>query len=99
LLDLKDLQSTIAYLTSDEGKGELKGIGGVSSATAGVILRVIVALQAQGADVFFGEPAFETSDLLRTAPDGRGVISALELPAVQPYVGGVEKPRPVFCFD
>lgn len=83
LLDLKDLQSTIAYLTSDEGKAELKGIGGVSSATAGVILREIVALQAQGADVFFGEPAFATSDLLRTAPDGRGVISALELPAVQ----------------
>ncbi len=83
LLDLKDLQSTIAYLTSDEGKAELKGIGGVSSATAGVILREIVALQAQGADVFFGEPAFATSELLRTAPDGRGVISALELPAVQ----------------
>ncbi|MBN0041301.1 DUF853 family protein [Cellulosimicrobium cellulans] len=83
LLDLKDLQSTIAYLTSDEGKVELKGIGGVSSATAGVILREIVALQAQGADVFFGEPAFATSDLLRTASDGRGVISALELPAVQ----------------
>jgi len=83
LLDLKDLQSTIAYLTSDEGKAELKGIGGVSSATAGVILREIVALQAQSADVFFGEPAFATSELLRTAPDGRGVISALELPAVQ----------------
>ncbi|GED11824.1 ATPase [Cellulosimicrobium cellulans] len=83
LLDLKDLRSTIAYLTSDEGKAELKGIGGVSSATTGVILREIVALQAQGADVFFGEPAFATSDLLRTAPDGRGVISALELPAVQ----------------
>lgn len=83
LLDLKDLQSTIAYLTSDEGKAELKGIGGVSSATAGVILREIVALQAQGADVFFGEPAFATSELLRVAPDGRGVISALELPAVQ----------------
>ncbi len=83
LLDLKDLQSTIAYLTSDEGKHELKGIGGVSGATAGVILREIVALQAQGADVFFGEPAFRTSDLIRTAADGRGVISALELPDVQ----------------
>ncbi|WP_454043495.1 helicase HerA-like domain-containing protein [Cellulosimicrobium sp. Marseille-Q8652] len=83
LLDLKDLQSTIAYLTSDEGRAELKGLGGVSAATAGVILREIVALQAQGADVFFGEPAFATSDLLRTAPDGRGVVSALELPAVQ----------------
>ncbi|MFE7406192.1 helicase HerA-like domain-containing protein [Isoptericola sp. NPDC057559] len=83
LLDLKDLQSTIAYLTSDEGKAQLKGIGGVSAATAGVILREIVGLQAQGGDVFFGEPAFETSDLLRTAPDGRGLVSALELPGVQ----------------
>lgn len=83
LLDLKDLQSTIAYLTGEDGKAELKGIGGVSSATAGVILREIVALQAQGADVFFGEPAFATTDLIRTAADGRGVISALELPEVQ----------------
>lgn len=83
LLDLKDLQATIAYLVSDEGKDELRGIGGLSSATAGVILREIVALQAQGADVFFGEPAFETKDLLRVAADGRGVISVLELPAVQ----------------
>ena len=82
LLDLKDLQATIAYLTSDEGKDELKGIGGVSGATAGVILREIVGLQAQGADAFFGEPAFATSDFMRTTADGRGVISALELPAV-----------------
>jgi len=83
LLDLKDLQSTITFLVSDEGKDELKGIGGLSAATAGVILREIVGLQAQGADVFFGEPAFATSDLLRTTADGRGLISALELPSVQ----------------
>ncbi|GAA1404330.1 DUF853 family protein [Oerskovia paurometabola] len=83
LLDLKDLQSTIAYLTSDEGKAELKGIGGLSAATAGVVLREIVTLQAQGGDVFFGEPAFDTTELLRVAADGRGTISALELPAVQ----------------
>ncbi|HEY3437835.1 MAG TPA: helicase HerA-like domain-containing protein [Actinotalea sp.] len=83
LLDLKDLQAVIAHLVSDEGKAELKGIGGLSSATAGVILREIVALQGQGADVFFGEPAFSTSDLMRTSADGRGIVSALELPAVQ----------------
>ena len=65
LLDLKDLQSVVAYLVSDEGKAQLKGIGGLSAATAGVILREIVGLQAQGADVFFGEPAFASSDLLR----------------------------------
>nr|BFF21114.1 hypothetical protein GCM10025730_46350 [Promicromonospora thailandica] len=82
LLDLKDLQSVIAYLTSDEGKGELKGIGGVSAATAGVILREIVGLEGQGADVFFGEPAFATSDLIATRDD-LGVLSVLELPAVQ----------------
>lgn len=83
LLDLKDLQATIAYLVSDEGKPLLKGIGGLSAATAGVILREIVSLQSQGADAFFGEPAFDVSELLTTTPDGRGVISALELPAVQ----------------
>ncbi|PJI93339.1 helicase HerA-like domain-containing protein [Luteimicrobium subarcticum] len=83
LLDLKDLQATVAFLTSDEGRAELKGVGGVSAATAGVILREITALQAQGADVFFGEPAFDTADLLRTTADGRGVVSCLELPDVQ----------------
>jgi DNA helicase HerA-like ATPase len=82
LLDLKDLQSVIAHLTSDEGKDELKGIGGVSAATAGVILREIVGLESQGADVFFGEPAFSTSDLIAAKGD-LGVLSVLELPAVQ----------------
>ncbi|MDN4478442.1 DUF853 family protein [Demequina sp. SYSU T00039] len=80
LLDLKDLRAVIQHLTSDEGKAELKGIGGVSSQTAGVLLREIANLQAQGGDEFFGEPAFDTMDLLRTTPEGRGVISALELP-------------------
>lgn len=79
LLDLKDLRSVIAYLTSEDGKQELREIGGISTATAGVILREIAALQAQGADAFFGEPAFATADLLRTVA-GRGVISSLELP-------------------
>ncbi|MDC7121029.1 DUF853 domain-containing protein [Cellulomonas fimi] len=83
LLDLADLRAALQWLTSDDGKAELAGIGGLSKATAGVILREIVALQGQGADAFFGEPAFEVEDLLRTAADGRGVVSALELPGVQ----------------
>jgi len=83
LLDLKDLRAVIQFLNTDEGKDELKLIGGVSSATAGVLLREIATLQAQGADEFFGEPAFNTMDLLKTAADGRGVISALELPSLQ----------------
>jgi DNA helicase HerA-like ATPase len=83
LLDLKDLRSVLTWLTSDEGKSDLKGLGGLSPATAGVILRELIGLEDLGGDTFFGEPAWEPTDLLRTAPDGRGVISAVELSAVQ----------------
>ena len=78
LLDTKDLRSVIQHLTSDEGKADLKGIGGVSSATAGVILRALVNLEAAGGEDFFGEPEFEPADLLRVV-DGKGVVSLLEL--------------------
>jgi DNA helicase HerA-like ATPase len=83
LLDLKDLRSVVSWLISDEGKPELKNLGGLSSATAGVILRDLIGLEQLGGDVFFGEPEWEPADLIRTAPDGRGVISAVELAAVQ----------------
>jgi DNA helicase HerA-like ATPase len=83
LLDIKDLRAVIAYLVSDEGKGELKELGGLSAATAGVILRQLIAFQDQGAEVFFGEPEFDTAELLRLAPDGRGIVSVLELPSLQ----------------
>lgn len=78
LLDLKDLRQTIAHLTSDEGKAELQGIGGVSKATAGVILRAIVNLEAAGGDTFFGEPELETEDLLDVV-GGQGVLNLIEL--------------------
>ena len=82
LLDLKDLRALIQFLTSKEGKAELQGIGGISSATAGVILRELTAFEASGADVFFGEPAFDPQLLLARAADGTGVVSCLELPGV-----------------
>jgi DNA helicase HerA-like ATPase len=87
LLDLKDLRALISYLTSDEGKADLAGIGGLSKATAGVILRELITLENNGGDVFFGEPEWEPADLMRTAPDGRGIISALELAQVQDKPG------------
>ncbi|WP_426403934.1 helicase HerA-like domain-containing protein [Streptomyces sp. R-07] len=83
LIDLKDLRAVVAFLVSDTGKAELKGIGGLSTVTAGVILRSITAFEQQGAGDFFGEPEFDTDELLRTAADGRGIVSVLELPAVQ----------------
>ncbi|MGE9807222.1 helicase HerA-like domain-containing protein [Janibacter sp. G1551] len=82
LLDLKDLRAVISHLTSDEGKEELKALGGLSKATAGVILRELIAFEDQGADAFFGEPEFDTADLMRTR-DGQGLVTCLELPAVQ----------------
>jgi DNA helicase HerA-like ATPase len=83
LIDLKDLRAVIQFLTSDEGKDELEELGGLSKATAGVILRELVTLEAQGMEAFFGEPEFDTAELLRTAPDGRGVVTCLELPTLQ----------------
>ena len=82
LLDLRDLRAVITHLTSDEGKADLKNLGGLSSATAGVILRNLIAFADGGAEVFFGEPEFATSDLMRTGADGRGIITCLELPSV-----------------
>ncbi|MGL5830128.1 MAG: helicase HerA-like domain-containing protein [Angustibacter sp.] len=87
LLDLKDLRAVVQHLTSAEGKDELKELGGLSAATAGVILRELITFADSGADVFFGEPEFDTSDLLRRDASGQGVISCLELPGVQ------DKPR------
>ncbi|MFC8954651.1 helicase HerA-like domain-containing protein [Streptomyces sp. NPDC057101] len=83
LVDLKDLRAVVAFLVSDTGKAELKGIGGLSTATAGVILRALTAFEQQGTGGFFGEPEFDTAELLRTAEDGRGIVSVLELPSVQ----------------
>src|SRR6187397_3239146 len=87
LLDLKDLSATLKFLSSDEGKPILADYGGMSSASVGVLLRSIVVLEQAGADIFFGEPEFEVEDLLRTTPEGEGIISILELSDV------MDKPR------
>ncbi|QRP47975.1 helicase HerA-like domain-containing protein [Amycolatopsis sp. FDAARGOS 1241] len=82
LLDTKDLRSVITHLTSDEGKADLKDIGGVSAATAGVILRALSNLEAQGGEDFFGEPELDVHDLMREL-DGKGVVTLLELDNLQ----------------
>ena len=79
LYNLADLRAVISHLTSDEGKADLKDLGGVSAQTAGVILRALVNLEAEGADTFFGEPELDPNDLLRCDQKGRGIISLLEL--------------------
>ena len=79
LLDLKDLATTLRFLSSDDGKPILEEYGGMSAASVGVLLRSLVVLEQEGADVFFGEPEFDVGDLLRTTADGAGIVSILEL--------------------
>ena len=87
LVDLEDLVATLKFLSSDEGKPFLKDYGGMSTATVGVLLRSIIVVQQEGADIFFGEPEFDVLDLMRATSDGQGIISVLELADV------MDKPR------
>ena len=87
LVDLTDLRAVLTHLGSKEGKAELEGLGGVSKATIGVLLRSLVALEDGGGTEFFGEPLFAVADLMRVAGDGRGIVSCLELAAVQDRPG------------
>ena len=79
LLDLADLRTTLKFLASVEGKPVLEDYGGISKASVGVLFRSLVELEEAGADAFFGEPEFDVADLMRATPDGRGVISLLEI--------------------
>ncbi|HEX6747734.1 MAG TPA: helicase HerA-like domain-containing protein [Longimicrobium sp.] len=82
LLDFSDLRAVLRYL-ADEGADELKEYGGMSKQTVGVLLREMVELEELGAEDFFGEPEFDLDDLMQTTPDGRGLVSVLELRDVQ----------------
>lgn len=83
LLDLKDLQKTLQW-AANEGKTELSGeYGNISAASVGTIMRKVIELQQQGADLFFGEKSFEVEDLMRISDDGRGVISIVRVTDLQ----------------
>ena len=76
LLDLPDLQSTL--MACAENASELAGkYGNVSKASVGTIQRQLLAFESQGADKFFGEPAFEINDFIKTDDQGRGVVNVL----------------------
>jgi DNA helicase HerA-like ATPase len=83
LLDLKDFKKILHYATN-EGKQEFtKAYGRISTASTGAILRKIIELEQQGADLFFGETSFDTQDLLRIDEDGRGYINIIRLTDIQ----------------
>ncbi len=83
LLDLKDFIKVLQYI-SDEGKAELeKTYGKISTSSTGTILRKIIELQQQGADIFFGERSFEVEDLMRISDQGLGMINILRVTDMQ----------------
>lgn len=83
LLDLKDFIKVLQFI-GDEGKAEIeKTYGKISTTSTGTILRKVIELQQQGADVFFGEKSFEVDDLMRMNDEGRGMISVLRVTDLQ----------------
>ncbi len=83
LLDLKDFKKMLNYVTA-EGKKEVEELyGKVSTTTTATILRSIIELEQQGAEMFFGETSFDVHDLLRTDDRGKGVVSVLRLTDIQ----------------
>jgi hypothetical protein len=83
LLDLKDLKKALQYLTN-EGKEDFQGqYGMISTSTVGSIMRKIVELEQQGAEVFFGERSFNVDDLCRLDEDGKGIVSIVRLTDIQ----------------
>ncbi len=83
ILDLKDFKKILQYATQ-EGKEEFnEAYGRISTASTGAILRKIIELEQQGADLFFGETSFEVDDLLRINNEGRGYINIMRLTDIQ----------------
>ena len=83
LLDLKDFKKLLQYAT-EEGKAEFeKEYGRISTSSTGSILRKVIELEQQGADLFFGELSFEIDDLMRIDSNGNGYINIIRLTDIQ----------------
>ncbi|WP_236976436.1 helicase HerA-like domain-containing protein [Membranihabitans maritimus] len=79
LIDLEDFRKTLLWM-SGEGKHELQiQYGRIHGASVGAIIRKLITLEQQGANIFFGEPSFEVDDLCRLDSNGNGYISILRL--------------------
>ncbi|HHF7348893.1 TPA: helicase HerA-like domain-containing protein [Legionella feeleii] len=80
LIELADFKALLQFAQSDAGSAKIEAaFGSVATSSVGTIVRKIIELEAQGGDKFFGEPAFNVMDLVRTNPQGQGIISILRL--------------------
>ncbi len=83
LLDLKDFKKTMQWATGEGKKDFEKEYGRISTVSVGSIMRKIVELEQQGADIFFGERSFDVDDLCRLDESGKGMVSILRLTDIQ----------------
>lgn len=77
LIDTKDLKSMLTYISENAAEFETE-YGHITKTSMATIIRSIVALEAEGADKFFGEPAISISDFFTLGPDGRGMVNILD---------------------
>jgi DNA helicase HerA-like ATPase len=83
LLDLEDFKKVLHYMINDGKESVTKEYGAISTSSVGTILRKVIQLEQQGADMFFGEPSFDVNDFCRIDENGRGVISIIRLCDIQ----------------
>ncbi|MGB5822120.1 MAG: helicase HerA-like domain-containing protein [Saonia sp.] len=83
LLDLKDFKKTLQYATGEGKKEFTENYGRISTSSTGTILRKVIELEQQGAELFFGEKSFEVDDLTRIDENGRGYINIIRLTDIQ----------------
>ena len=86
LTDTKDMKAMIQYAADHSNEYKME-YGNIPQQSASAIIRAIVAMEAEGADLFFGEPAIDIRDFFLTAPDGRGIINILDAETL------INKPR------
>ena len=77
LIDLKDLRAMLTYV--NEHRAEyMMTYGNITPQSVAAILRALLPLEQQGGELFFGEPALEIQDWMRTDAEGRGMINVLD---------------------
>ena len=77
LIDTKDLKAMLNFV-NDNRKDYQADYGNIASSSVGVILRAIAALESEGGDIFFGEPAINLHDWFTTGEGGKGMINILD---------------------
>ena len=83
LLDTKDFRKVLQYISGDGKKDIEEHYGRVSPSSVGAIMRALITIEEQGADLFFGETSFDVDDMLRIDKNGLGYINILRLDDIQ----------------